>query len=385
MKLTKAIQVFVLGWSFNLRTVLGAAVYQNVAGAILEKRETTSSSTTETSVTTSTLTDQVWTTTTSSTALTITPYAFDGVTVSASPVDNATTVWASLDSSGIPYDITPTVTDGTTTSTSPTPTNTNYPTPIAQPPVLRCMNERVPSYTNPICISNLTEMVAGETYWITWNPLYWNPYEETGDISLVQFQFKNFLDDDDSTYVALSDWISNDDGYYAFKAKSSYITDDNEGYLQIYLAPFVTDETVAHVMDTVTGPVIRVIESVDDASTTITRVPSDNEDSDSTTTSTSSSSSSSSSSSDSSDDSSTKTNKAKVIAPAVIVPVVVVAIALFFAWINRARIFKGNKKVDETTNKKFDNETLEKMRKERNMDNSDSEDTAERTEIRTAL
>lgn len=294
---------------------------------ILQKRE----------VATTTLTDDIWTTTISSSTSTITPYAFDGITVSASPVDIGTKNWVSLDSSGIPYAVTPTVKNGKTTSASPTPTRTNYPTPAALPPVLRCMNERIPSYTDPFCIKNQTEFVVGETYWITWNPLYWNPHVETDDaVSKAKIKVYPYPNNDNQGTISTSDWIENANGYYAWKIKESDINSDNDGYVQLYLSPFVTDETDSPTLDSVAGPIVRIIKSKNNAQSTISRVPSDNS---------SNSSDDTSENSDSDSSSSGNKNKTKVIVPAVIVPIVgiflIAAVVFTFLWKKRNKHMKS--------------------------------------------
>lgn len=282
------------------------------------------------SVTTSYASD-LWVTSGSSTTSIITPYALDGVTVNASPVTASATPWVSLDSSGIPYKVTPTVSKGSTVSTSPTPTNTNYPTPAAAPPVLRCMNERVPSETNPLCIADSAEFVVGETYWITWNPLYWNSTDATS-VNKVKIKLRAYPGSDSETYLDTSDWVSNSNGFYAWTFESSHINIDNDGKVQIVLAPLVTENTNAENEDAYSGPVVRVIASKGDGSTTISRVPSDNGDPSTSSVTTSSSGSS---------------NKIKTIVPAVVVPVVVIilvaAIVFTFLWRKRNNAIESYK------------------------------------------
>lgn len=276
---------------------------------------------------TTTLTTAVWTTTVETSTTVITPYAFDGVTVSASPISSSATNWVSLDSSGIPYKVLPTVKDGSTLSASPTPTNSYYPTPLAAPPVLRCMNERITSGSS-ICISNNTEFVVGETYWITWNPLYWDSSNSKSTILKVKLKLREYSTGDSETNVATSDWIDNSDGSYPWTFTSSDMTDSGNE-VQIVITPFITDGTDADVVSSILGPYVKIIASKSDSLTTITRVPSDNADQ-----------TSASSSSTPSSTSKGKSNKAKVIVPAIIVPIVVIALiaaaVFYYLWKKRA-------------------------------------------------
>ncbi len=257
------------------------------------------------------LTDQIWTSTSSGKNVAVTPTAIDGVTVSASPVTDSATAWNSLDSSGIPYRVTPSVSDGKTTSASPTPTNSDYPESTGgAPPVLRCMNDRVPSSSTsgyPFCIKNGTELVVGETYWITWDPTYWG-----GSVDRVRLQTITYPLDDDADPLFNSDYISNNNGYYSWYVKSSYKS--TSGYFWLTITPLVSSDNDLEHTGTKTGPLLRIIESASDASSKITRLPSDN-GSGTTTTS--------------------KSSNIKTIVPAVVVPVVVilfiaVAVILYF-------------------------------------------------------
>ncbi|VEU24437.1 DEKNAAC105662 [Brettanomyces naardenensis] len=246
------------------------------------------------------LTDKIWTSTSSGRNVLVTPTAIDGVTISGSPVTASATPWNSLDSSGIPYRVTPTVSDGTTTKVSPTPTASDYPEPTGgAPPVLGCINERVPSSGTlgyPFCIANGTELVVGETYWITWDPTYWG-----GDIDRVRLQTIQYPIQDNDDALFTSDYISNNNGFYPWLIKSSYKA--GEGYFWLTITPLVTSQSTAEHVGTKSGPLLRIIDSVNDATTKITRVPSDNGLQSST---------------------SSSSNKAKVIAPAVVVPVVAI-------------------------------------------------------------
>ncbi|QPG76145.1 hypothetical protein FOA43_003531 [Brettanomyces nanus] len=262
------------------------------------------------------LSDKIWTSTSSGKNFLITPTAIDGVTISASPVTDSATQWVSLDSSGIPYKVTPVKTDGSTVSVSPTPTASDYPDPTGgAPPVLRCMNDRVPSDDTtgyPFCIANGTELVVGETYWITWDPTYWG-----GNVARVRLQTVQYPMKDNDEVLFNSDYISNNNGFYPWYIKSSY--KKGKGFFWLTITPLVTSKSDVEHVGTKSGPLLRIVDSTSDASTKISRVPSDNGV-------TSSSSHSNSS-------------KVKVIVPAVIVPVVVIAlvVVLFFLYFNRAK------------------------------------------------
>ena len=246
------------------------------------------------------LTDQIWTSTSSGKKVAVTPTAIDDVTISASPVTDSATAWNSLDSSGIPYRVTPSVSNGKTTSASPTPTDTSYPEATGgAPPVLRCMNDRVPSSGTtgyPFCIENGTELVVGQTYWITWDPTYWG-----GNVDRVRLQSITYPLDDDASPLFNSDYISNNNGYHAWYIKSSYKS--ASGYFWLTITPLVTSDNDLEHTGTKTGPLLRIVDSASDASKKITRLPSDN-GSGSTSTS--------------------KSSDVKTIVPAVVVPVVVI-------------------------------------------------------------
>ncbi|CUM57525.1 unnamed protein product [Debaryomyces tyrocola] len=292
----KLSDLFLVFW---IETVLGLSLHfhKEEGVKLLEKRASK----------TTTLVKEVWTTTTGTKHTIITPFALDGVTVSASPIDAETTPWVSLDSSGVPYEVTPTVKDAKTLSSSPTPTNTNFPTPLAAPPVLRCMGDRVTD-GNPFCIGEGAEFVVNETYWITWDPLYFNPDNDSNGISKVKIKVRSFPNNESISPIETSDWVENKDGFYPWTIESSDIDSDMDGYAQIYLSPFRTSDTDSEEEDTAIGPVVRLIASKSDAYTKISRVPSDNNDDDS---------------SDNKNDKGSS-NKAKIIVPAVVVPVVVI-------------------------------------------------------------
>ncbi|KAH3666192.1 hypothetical protein OGAPHI_004381 [Ogataea philodendri] len=255
------------------------------------------------------LTNDVWTSTSSNNLVLITPTVIDEVTISASPVTDSATVWNSLDSSGIPYLVTPTVSGSSTISASPTATDTSYPTATGgAPPVLRCMNDRADDSNSgyPFCITNGTEMVVGETYWITWDPSYWG----SDDITRVRISTNEYppVDGDDALFT--SDYISNNNGFFAWEVKSSYRKSGTEGYCWLLITPQLDSTTDAKHTGTTYGPLIRVIEHESDAYTEITRLPSDNGKS-----------------------SSGSSSKVKVIVPAVVVPVVVLgALVVAIVW-----------------------------------------------------
>ncbi|KAI0465022.1 hypothetical protein LJB42_000239 [Komagataella kurtzmanii] len=259
------------------------------------------------------LSDKIWTTTNNEK---ITPTVIDGVTLSASPVTNSATPWVSLDSSGIPYGVTPSVKDGTTISASPTPSASSFPTPDAVPPVLRCMNDRVPpdnTMAYPFCVQNGTEFLIGETYWITWDPSYWGG----DDITRVKLQIRAYPLKDDEDPVFVTEWISNADGYYIFESKASNMRTGSAGWGFLNITPQTTSETKATYVGTKSGPLVRILRSKSEADFAISRVPSDNGLS----------------------KSKGSSNNAKVIAPAVAIPVVVLIFVGFgvYWYINKQK------------------------------------------------
>jgi hypothetical protein len=255
------------------------------------------------------LSDDIWTSTSEKILIKVTPTVIDGVTISASPVGSPT-VWASLDGSGIPYLITPTVDGSTTISASPTPTDTSYPTASYVPPVLRCFGDRVPSSDTqgyPFCSAlNGTEMVVGETYWLTWDPTYWGG----NDVTQVKIELIKYPQTGTDDTLMTTKYLSNADGYFPLTIISDYIRDGN-GYMWVTITPLVTSGTDATNVGVKTGPLIRAIASKGAALTTVTKVPSDN----------------------GLGSSSSGSSKAKVIAPAVIIPIIAVTgIAGFVIW-----------------------------------------------------
>lgn len=260
----------------------------------------------------SVLLDSVWTSTSSGIIMAITPTVIDAVTISASPVTNTPTVWVSLDNSGIPSLVTPTVKDGSTISASPTPTDTSYPTPAAVPPVLRCFGDRVPNSNSdtpgyPFCTAlNGTEMLVGETYWLTWDPTYWG----STDITRVKIELIAYPQSGSDDTLFETKYLSNADAYYPLTIESSFIK--NGGYFWVTITPLTTSTTNAKNIGTKNGPLLRAIQSKSDALKNFEKVPSDNGLSISP--------------------SKSKINS-KAIAPAVIVPVIVViGIAIFVVW-----------------------------------------------------
>ncbi|ODV59752.1 uncharacterized protein ASCRUDRAFT_19952, partial [Ascoidea rubescens DSM 1968] len=242
----------------------------------------------------------------------ITPTIIDGVTISASPVTNSLTPWISLDSTGIPYKITPTTDDdGETVSASPTPTESDYPDPTGVPPVLRCFGDRVASEFDstpgyPFCTArNGTELLVGETYWITWDPTYWGSTE----ITKVRLSINIISRGNNDEEVFMSDYINNNNGYYPLAVESSF-----EGYGFLLLTPLTTSTTEAEHVGTVSGPVVRFITSKSQAATTISRLPSDNGLENSS--------------------SSGNKNLAKIIAPSVIIPFIIIVggFVVFYIW-----------------------------------------------------
>ena len=218
---------------------------------------------------------------------TVTATTIDGVTISASPAkstDSAkATPWVSLDGSGIPIMVTPSIVTpgGSTVSASPTAPS-NYPTPVAIPPVLRCFGDRVPAENggsssippgHPFCSPlNGTEWLVGETYWITWDPTYWGG----SDITQVKLFARYLPIKDNEDQVFITDWLSNTDGYFPLTILKDYRVRNTNGYMFINMTPLVSSNSDADHTGTVSGPIIRVISSKSEAQTTISRLPSDN-------------------------------------------------------------------------------------------------------------
>lgn len=254
------------------------------------------------------LAQSVWTSTLPNGALQlVTATTIDGVTISASPAsktDSAkATPWVSIDGSGVPVMVTPSIVSagGETVSASPVPPTAvngkRYPTPAAVPPVLRCFGDRVPPDRSqpqnarsapgyPFCSPlNGTEWIVGETYWITWDPTYWgsssanaNNDDNSKSITHVRIFARSLPINDNEDKVFTTDWIPNADGYFPLTILNEYKIENTNGYMFINMAPLVPagiGSDVDHV-GTVSGPIIRVIRSKSEALHPITRVPSDN-------------------------------------------------------------------------------------------------------------
>lgn len=216
----------------------------------------------------------------------VTETVVDGVTISASPPSTTDsskpTPWISLDNSGIPIAVTPTIQTpgGSTISTSPTPP-ASYPTPNAIPPVLRCFGDRVPQKGvddnsvpgYPFCSPrNGTEMVVDETYWITWDPTYWGG----SSIKFVKLYARFLPSKSNEDLVFSTGWVSNADGYFPLKVLSNYVIAGTKGYMFINMQPLVPQDSDATYVGAVSGPIVRMINSPSEALVPITRFPSDN-------------------------------------------------------------------------------------------------------------
>lgn len=217
----------------------------------------------------------------------VTATTIDGVTISASPAsktDSAkATPWISLDGSGIPIMVTPSiVTPGKETISASPVAPSNYPTPSAIPPVLRCFGDRVPADNDgnsrlppgyPFCSPlNGTEWLVGETYWITWDPTYWGG----DDITQVKVFGRYLPINENEDVVFETDWISNADGFFPLTILKDYRVRNTNGYMFINMRPLVSTGSSATHTGTVSGPIIRVITSKSEAQTVISRLPSDN-------------------------------------------------------------------------------------------------------------
>ncbi|KAK9453819.1 hypothetical protein V1511DRAFT_489250 [Dipodascopsis uninucleata] len=215
---------------------------------------------------------------------TITPKVYAGVTVSGqtSSIPAPTpSPWQSLDSSGIPYSTTQsyTVTDKTTSTLNPSPTPLSADTVFLQTsaPVLGCWSEReLPSDLGaPFCTpANGTELVLGETYFVTWNPTYFS--SDINDVPFVQIIARSLSIDDDDDLIFKADNITNAYGYYPLTITSLYTQTNTGGYFYIDISPLLSPNSKATHSGTVKGPIVRAIASADDALYPIARVPSDN-------------------------------------------------------------------------------------------------------------
>lgn len=212
----------------------------------------------------------------------VTPTVIDGVTISASPVSdiNGTpTPWNSLDITGIPYKITPSIKKekdqpAETISASPKAPD-NMPKVTDTPPVLGCWgdrlpedNEKLPGY--PFCTPhNGTELVAGETYWVTWDPTYWGGDDIT-QVKLILRSLPTGTDDQ----LFETEPFANKRGYYPLEIQRSW--SNNGGYFFINIQPITRANTKAKNVGTKSGPIVRAILKKEDGITKVTRLPSEN-------------------------------------------------------------------------------------------------------------
>ncbi|KAH3680722.1 hypothetical protein WICPIJ_008135, partial [Wickerhamomyces pijperi] len=70
-------------------------------------------------------------------------------------------------------------------------------------------------------------------YWITWNPLYWNPDNDDDGVSKVQIRLRSYSEDTNSSAFYTTDYASNSDGYIALTIDSDWIDEGNDGWVQI--------------------------------------------------------------------------------------------------------------------------------------------------------
>lgn len=212
----------------------------------------------------------------------VTPTVIDGVTISGKPMSehNGTpTPWNSLDNTGIPYRITPSIKKvkdqpEETISASPT-APAGHPQSTDTPPVLGCWgdrlpedNEKLPGY--PFCSPhNGTELVAGEIYWVTWDPSYWGG----DDISQVKLILRSLPTGTDDLMFE-TEPFANRKGYYPLEIQRSWA--NNGGYFFINIAPLTRPDTKAKNVGTKSGPIVRAILNKNDGLTTVSRLPSEN-------------------------------------------------------------------------------------------------------------
>ncbi|KAG5358674.1 hypothetical protein CJU89_5315 [Yarrowia sp. B02] len=212
----------------------------------------------------------------------VTPTVIDGVTISGKPMtehNGTPTPWNSLDSTGIPYRITPSIKKEKdhaeeTISASPTAPS-GQPQSTDTPPVLGCWGDRVPEDNEklpgyPFCSPhNGTELVAGETYWVTWDTSYWGG----PDITQVKIILRSLPTDTDDLLFE-TEAFANKKGYYPLEIQRSWAR--NGGYFFINIAPLTRPDTKAKNVGTKAGPIVRAILNKDDGITTVSRLPSDN-------------------------------------------------------------------------------------------------------------
>lgn len=215
----------------------------------------------------------------------MTPTVIDGVTISGKPmseINGTPTPWNSLDKTGIPYRVTPSIKKekdqpDQTISASPNPPANFAPLSTDTPPVLGCWSnsELLPkdddkSIGYPFCTPhNGTEMVADEIYWVTWDPSYWGG----SDITLVKLNLRSLpTSTDDLIYE--TELFANNKGYYPLQIQRSWT--NNGGYFFINIVPLTRPDTKAKNVGTKAGPIVRAILKKDDGITSVTRVPSEN-------------------------------------------------------------------------------------------------------------
>ncbi|KAK7204913.1 hypothetical protein BZA70DRAFT_278679 [Myxozyma melibiosi] len=229
-----------------------------------------------------------WTTTSDGQVLTITPSVYAGVTVSPSPTpttaSSASSKWVSLDSSGIPYDTTAVVSGTITLNPSPTPSASDEIFYQTAAPVLGCWAERLPTTDDdlpgvPFCTPhNASELVVGETYFVTWDPSYFGGGLD--DIVSVKLQGRALGNltsiDDDDDLIFETGQITNAYGFYPLTILENFTSVNYEGYFYLNIIPVVPSDSNATHTGTKSGPILRAIDSVSDALYSISRLPSDN-------------------------------------------------------------------------------------------------------------
>ncbi|KAK9246645.1 hypothetical protein V1506DRAFT_534842 [Lipomyces tetrasporus] len=174
-----------------------------------------------------------------------------------------------------------TTTSGTVTSTtnpSPTPELSDNLFYQEQSPVLGCWESRLPPPTIdglPFCTpQNGTELVVGETYFVTWDPTWFGGGID--DVLYVMLQDRSLPIDDDNDEIFRTDPIINAFGFYPLTVEYNYTTFSEGGYFYLNIIPVIQDGTNATHTGTKSGPLMRFINTRQDGITEITRVPSDN-------------------------------------------------------------------------------------------------------------
>ncbi|KAK9379731.1 uncharacterized protein V2V93DRAFT_58050 [Kockiozyma suomiensis] len=229
-----------------------------------------------------------WTATSSGIVVTVTPSVYAGVTVSPSPtsfpVSWTSSKWVSLDNSGIPYDTTAVVSASTTINPSPTPAATDEIFSQTAAPVLGCWAERLPTTDDdfpgsPFCTPlNASELVVGETYFITWDPSYFGGGID--DIVHVKLQGRALgsltSGSDDDDHIFETGYILNSYGFYPLTVLDNFTSVNVNGYFYLNIIPVVSANSNASHVGTTSGPILRFINTVSDAVYPISRLPSDN-------------------------------------------------------------------------------------------------------------